>query len=74
MIRYAVKRIDTGEWREARYSKSFGGWDEAQLWENAKAAQREVKEWKKNWKWVNSVETPDPVECIVVAVNIAEPK
>ena len=76
MIRFAIRRLSDGSWRSARWSDAFGEWRSAQLWENAKTAEREVRRWAENERWSRAepVRVPDPIATELVAVNITEPQ
>lgn len=72
-VRYAVRALheQTGDWlyRSARWSDAFRGWDEAQLWENPKAAAREAERHRDGSKFHKARPS-----CTVVTVNIGEPE
>jgi hypothetical protein len=80
MIKFAI-RNQRGEYRSASWSDSFGDWDGAQLWDNAKTVKNEIKRQEKRTTWVHgfdgpskaSVKVPLNLKCELVAVNIAEP-
>jgi len=81
MIKFAIKNQE-GKWRSASWSDSFGEWDDAQLWNNAKTAKTEIKRQENRHRFdhANRVEgQPVPrihmnLKCELVVVNIAEPQ
>jgi hypothetical protein len=80
MIKFAI-RNKQGLWRSAGSSQMFGSWSEAQLWNNAKTAKKEIDTQAKNLKWSfptglphEGVSEPDPIICELVTIYIPEPK